>query len=185
LTPGYNKAMAVGAGLTIEDYEKLPDALARNHELVDGELVPVSGNTPRHNRLRDLLVHLLMPYAETLGMVITEQEFDFEGNAHAPDVSFVAGNKHHLWNWDRRVQPFTPDLAIEVVSDTDTFEKLMTKATRYRRCGTQEVWMISIKLRQAVRLSDQGQVILDENAVFAPQAIPGFSIRIGELLDKI
>jgi hypothetical protein len=37
--------MANLVGLTIEDFERLPHVLARNHELVDGELVDVSGNT--------------------------------------------------------------------------------------------------------------------------------------------
>ena len=36
--------MASVTGITIDDFEKLPDALALNHELVDGELVEVSGN---------------------------------------------------------------------------------------------------------------------------------------------
>jgi hypothetical protein len=44
--------MPLASPLTIEDFERLPDALALNHELVDGELVDVSGNTPIHNRLR-------------------------------------------------------------------------------------------------------------------------------------
>jgi Uma2 family endonuclease len=75
--------MAAVAGLTIEDFEKLPDALARNHELVDGKLVDVSGNTLIHNRLRDRLVKLLSALVEQqkLGEVISEQEFDFDGNA--------------------------------------------------------------------------------------------------------
>jgi hypothetical protein len=36
--------MATATGLTIDDFERLPEALAHNHELVDGELVDVSGN---------------------------------------------------------------------------------------------------------------------------------------------
>ena len=47
--------MAPATGLTIDDFEQLPEALAHNHELVDGELVDVSGNTPQHNELRDSL----------------------------------------------------------------------------------------------------------------------------------
>ena len=179
--------MAVGAGLTIEDYEKLPDALARNHELVNGELVPVSGNTLEHNLLRDLISHLLKSIVEQsgLGIIVGEQEYDFGGNAYAPDISFISASKVHLLDRKRRVQSFTPDLAVEIVSRNDTFERLMRKATQYRQHGTPEVWLLSIELRQAVHLSERGQIILDENAVFAPQAIPGFSIRIGELLDKI
>jgi hypothetical protein len=36
--------MAIATGITIEEFEQLPAALAHNHELVDGELVDVSGN---------------------------------------------------------------------------------------------------------------------------------------------
>ena len=54
--------MAIATGITIEEFERLPDALAHNHELVNGELVDVSGNTPYHNKLRDLLIELLCPY---------------------------------------------------------------------------------------------------------------------------
>ena len=51
--------MAIASGITIEEFERLPDALAHNHELVDGELVDVSGNTLYHNFLRDRLVVLV------------------------------------------------------------------------------------------------------------------------------
>jgi hypothetical protein len=43
------------SGLTIGDFERLPDALAHYHELVDGELIDVSGNILEHNELRTYL----------------------------------------------------------------------------------------------------------------------------------
>ena len=54
--------MASATGITIEEFEQLPAALAHNHELVDGELIDVSGNTADHNSLRDFLIVLLRPY---------------------------------------------------------------------------------------------------------------------------
>ena len=51
-------------GITIEEFECLPDALALNHELVEGELVDVSGNTGNHIVLRDLLTALLLFYVK-------------------------------------------------------------------------------------------------------------------------
>ena len=73
--------MAIATGITIEEFELLPAALAHNHELVDGELVDVSGNTLYHNLLRDHLVVLLTPFVECpkLGIIISEQDFDFDG----------------------------------------------------------------------------------------------------------
>lgn len=63
--------MANLIGLTIEDFEKLPDVLARNHGLVDGELVDVSRNTGGHNRLRDAIVMVYGPFVRQhkLGLI--------------------------------------------------------------------------------------------------------------------
>jgi len=172
-------------GITIEEFEQLPEALAKNHELVNGELVDVSGNTPRHNWLRDLLVALLKPaVAPVHGVITSEQEFEFDGNAHGPDVSLVVAAKTHLFDADRRVQLFVPDLAIEIVSKRDTFETLMEKALRYRKCGTQEVWVLAPKTRQAFVQSDEKRAILSEDDSFESNLIPGFSIRLGDLFDR-
>ena len=174
-------------GLTIDDFERLPDDLAHNHELVDGELIDVSGNTLIHNRLRDLLVRGLGAHVENhqLGEIISEQEFDFAGNAHGPDVSFVSAAKQHLLNRKLRVQRFVPDVAIEIVSQNDKFEALMKKARHYRKCGTKEVWIFSMALREAYVLSEKRDALLDENQQFRSDLIPGFSIRIGGLFDRI
>ncbi len=78
--------MSIDSGITIEEFESLPDALAHNHELVNGELVDVSGNTGYHNFLRDRLISMLSPLLEgqNLGKIISEQDFDFGGNVHGP-----------------------------------------------------------------------------------------------------
>ena len=179
--------MASVTGLTIDDFEKLPEALALNHELIDGELVEVSGNTLGHNRLRDQLTRLLSTLVEQgkLGEVISEQEFDFQGNAHGPDVCFISAAKLPLLNPRLRVQRCVPDLAIEIVSQNDRFEALIKKAVRYRRCGTEEVWVFSIENRVAFLLNENQRVLLDENQPFRSDMIPGFSIRIGDLLDRL
>ena len=179
--------MALVSGLTIEDFEKLPDALALNHELVDGELVEVSGNTLIHNRLRDLLIRLLSEHVERqkLGEIVSEQEFDFQGNAHGPDLSLIGPAKLHLLNQRLRVQRLVPDLVLEIVSQNDKFEALLKKAQRYRQAGTKEVWIFSIEMREAHVFSENGRAVLDENQQFQTSLIPGFSIRIGDLFDRI
>jgi len=47
------------------------------------------------------------------------------------------------------------------------------------------VWLLSIDARTAYYYSDKQNVILDENAEFRSGLIPGFSIRLGELFDRI
>ncbi len=90
----------------------------------------------------DHLLVLLSPHIEErkLGKIICEQDYDFDGNAHGPDVSFIGAAKLHLIRGERRVQLFVPDLAIEIASESDMFVNLMQKVVRYRKCGTKEVW---------------------------------------------
>jgi Uma2 family endonuclease len=178
--------VAATTGITIEEFERLPDALADYHELVNGKLVDVSGNTFYHNSLRDLLVSLLAPGVRQrkLGLVISEQDFDFDGNAHGPDVSLIGAAKLRRIEGRRRVQLFVPDLAIEIVSANDTFTRLMEKASRYRKYGTQEVWVLSPDTRQAFVQGEDRQAILSEDDAFESKLIPGFAIRLGDLFDQ-
>jgi Uma2 family endonuclease len=179
--------MPLVSPITIEDFERLPAELAHYHELVDGELVDVSGNTLGHNFLRDLLSRILSLHVieRKFGRVVGEQEYDFGGNAHGPDVTFFTPEKAKLCDSKLRVQRFVPDLAIEIVSQNDTFEKLIGKAHRYRKCGTKEVWIFSIDSREAYVFSVNGRAILDEDGLFQSSLIPGFSIRIGDLFDQL
>jgi len=174
-------------GLTIEEFEHLPDSLAHNHELVDGKLIDVSGNTVSHNSLRDALVELLRPYVRQhrLGRVVSEQEFDFDGNAHGPDVTFFGPSKAEGLDLRLRVQRFVPDLAIEIASENDKFDALLTKVLRYRKCGTSEVWIFSIPTRQAFLYSERPTAVLVEDQDFQSPLIPGFSIRISDLFAMI
>jgi Uma2 family endonuclease len=83
------------------------------------------------------------------------------------------------------VQRCVPDLAIEIVSRNDTFEQLMKKARRYRKCGTKEVWIFDTEGREAVVLADNRRVILEAKDQFQSDLIPGFSIRLNDLFDDI
>jgi Uma2 family endonuclease len=173
--------------LTIDDFEQLPSGMAEGHELVDGELIDVSGNTPLHNIIRDLLIALLLPFVHErrLGTVIGEQEYDFNGNAHGPDISFFGLEKQPLLQLDKRVQRFVPDLAIEIVSANDTFQSLMRKKERYRSCGTKEVWIISPEDCEVLVYSDRGNRILNKDAELSTPLIPGFQIAVKRLFETL
>jgi Uma2 family endonuclease len=128
-----------------------------------------------------------MPYVREhkLGRVVSEQEYEFGDNAHGPDVTSFVPEKEKLFDGSLRVQRFVPDLAIEIVSQNDTFERLIKKVERYRKCGTKEAWILDIDSRKAFVFSEGRNTILDENGVFESSLIPGFSIRIGDLFDQL
>jgi Uma2 family endonuclease len=178
--------MATTTGhLTIDDFERLPQEQTENYELVDGELVELPGNTPESNFLRDLLTVLLRPIVREghLGMVIAEQEYDFNGNVHGPDLSFFGLAKMELLKRRKRVQRFVPDLAIEVVSANDTCDSLLRKKERYRHSGTGEVWILAPGTREAFVFSSRGDRILRGDAELSTELLPGFRITVAQLFE--
>ena len=177
--------MASVTRLTIDDFERLPAEQAKNHELIDGELVPVSGNTPKHNLVFGLLFTRLWLFVreKRIGTVLAEQEYDFKGNAHGPDISFLTPVKQDLIDADKRVQRFVPDLAIEVISDNDAFRELLRKKDRYRKCGTSEVWIISPDSREVYIYSDRGDRILRDDADLSTDLLPGFRLTVKDLFE--
>jgi Uma2 family endonuclease len=179
--------MATSTMLTIDDFELLPAEAAENHELVEGELVDVSGNTPQHNKLRDWLVALMLPWMTErgLGTAIAEQEFDFLGNAHGPDVSVMGPAKAALLDPNRRVQRFVPDLAIEVASQSDTYEGLLAKKERYLKSGTVEVWLFSLRTRELAIYGAHRTLTLQGEDAITIDLMPGFSISVEELLRRL
>ncbi|MGO9256702.1 MAG: Uma2 family endonuclease [Bryobacteraceae bacterium] len=175
--------MATSTALTIDDFERLPDDVAENHELVDGQLIDVSGNTPRHNWLRDLLIALLLPLVRerNLGLIFAEQEYDFLGNAHGPDVSFFGPAKQPLLDLDKRVQRFVPDLAIEIASNSDTYNGLMLKRQRYLSAGVLEVWLISAETQEIMIFTQDRVSRLHASGVLTTDLLPGVAISVEEL----
>jgi Uma2 family endonuclease len=171
--------------LTIDDFELLPDEQVENRELVDGELVDMGSNTPEHNIIRDWLTRVMGIFVEErhLGLVISEQEYDFGGNAHGPDLSFFGPAKRLLLTMHKRVQRFVPDLAIEIVSERQPFKDLVRKKERYRKFGTAEVWIVSPESREVYVYSAHGARILNADAELATPLLPGFSIRVGSLFE--
>ena len=175
--------MATGTLLTIDDFERLASETEKNCELVEGELVELPSNTPRHNGMRDFLIALLLPFvgARKLGKLYAELGYDFLGNVHCPDVGFFGPTKLPLLELDKHVQRFVPDLAIEIASPSDTYEGLPKKKDRYLAAGTAEVWLISIETREVAICSTESRLILRGSDVLSTPRIPGFSITLDKL----
>jgi len=114
-------------------------------------------------------------------MVIAEQDYDFLGNAHGPDVSFFAPEKQALLDLHRRVQRFVPDLAIEIASATDTYGSLLLKKERYRHAGTTEVWLISAENAEIAIYGPDGDRLLRAGDTLSSEVLPGFALTVTDL----
>ena len=133
--------------LTYEDYLTFPDD-GRRHELVDGEhFVTPSPNT-KHQRIVgrvffELQAHLrLHPTGEVLlspyDVVLSALD------VVEPDVLYVSRENQSRIT-EANLQG-APDLAIEVLAESNRRHDEVTKRKLYERAGVQEYWIVDPEL---------------------------------------
>ena len=173
--------------LTVEHLERLPETADVSYELDQGELVEVSSASYLHNRIRDLVLHRLMTHLDKrkdAGAVVAEQWFRLsEDTVRAPDVALIAPSQLPLLEPERRIQPFSPALAIEITSPSNTFDELARKTQQYLEAGTSAVWIFVTAMRQIHIYSATAHPAILTTADLLEDAIllPGFSVRVEEL----
>jgi Uma2 family endonuclease len=124
----------------------IPDDML--YEVVDGKLVEkIVGAS--EIEIATLLVGFLAPFvrAHRLGRILGEMVFRIDQAKdlqRRPDVSFVS---HARWPFHRRVPKvavwdMVPDMAIEIVSPTNTADHVQEKIHDYFAAGVRRVWVV-------------------------------------------
>ena len=175
--------------LTVEHLERLPETCDVSYELDQGELVEVSSASLLHNQIRDLVLHRLMTYRDTQfqkdkGIVVSEQWFRLnEDTVRAPDIALIARTQFALREPERRIQPFSPALAVEITSPSNTYDELARKTQQYLDAGTYAVWIfVTAKREIHIYGASVHPVILTAEDLLEDAALlPGFSARVEEL----
>ncbi len=96
--------------------------------------------------------------ANKLGRVYgADTMFTIGKNNRMPDVSFVANEKipkkgEPLTKWN-----FAPDLAIEVISPNDVYDKVFDKLNEYFAAGVKQVWLVEPRFER-VRVYDSPEI---------------------------
>ncbi len=122
-----------------------PDRL---YEVVDGRIVQKTMGA-YECWLASVIFGALDPYLLThpLGRVVQEMIFDLRPHVdreRRPDVAFVSFER---WARDRRIPRarswhIVPELAIEIVSLTNTAEEVAEKLEEYYKAGVRLVWVV-------------------------------------------
>ena len=130
---------------TVEDLLTLPDDGWR-YEVVEGVLVRVAGSPFEATTIALILAAALLAYVRPRGLgAVTGADgvYKFPGaeTGLLPDSGFIAAAKVPLIERKKPI-PFAPDLAIEVVSPSQTADDIAAKVLRYLWGGTHLVWII-------------------------------------------
>ena len=162
-------------------------------ELVDGEIIQMSGPGGVHGRIAIRLGRYLDIFADEheLGIVTAETGYhpaQDRYNLLLPDVAFISFDRSPD-PFPEKLVPAMPDIAIEIRSPSNTLEELREKAQRYLRLGTSIVWtVLPVEQRVEVcRMNESGEI---KREVFGPDdtmsgenVLPGFSLEVRRIFE--
>jgi Uma2 family endonuclease len=127
--------------------------------------------------------------AQTCGRAVSETLFDFGPGLpqRRPDVAYVS---YERWPRQRRVPrtqawAVVPDLAVEVISPSNTFGEVLGKVQEYFQAGVQVVWVVAPAQQQVYVYQSPSriQVVTLQEALTGKPFLPGFRLALVELFD--
>lgn len=174
---------------TDEELIALPDDEGQRYELWDGELIIMSPASLRHEEISFRLLLALGNFADQhrAGQV-------YGGNAgfrldrrtmYAPDVSFVSKERWRVIRYDPdKYANAAPDLAVEVLSPSDTIRQTESKIADYFAYGTCLAWLVNPRRLQVRVYHRPGEHLLLEGSAAeldGGDVLPGFKYSLGRL----
>src|SRR5579863_2596060 len=156
--------------MSVEEFDRLEEPDELSYELDEGELVVMTKPRPLHNRIVLALTYELQAYLKThpVGEVFNPDNlFVLAPNTkRAPDVSFLRTERTKQIDENADI-PGAPDLAVEVVSPSDTVSAMRRKIRQYFAAGAQCVWIVYPETREVEiwRQPSQPQKVLQETEV--------------------
>jgi Uma2 family endonuclease len=180
--------MTITAPMRAEDLLSIPDDGYR-YELIQGELKKMAPAGHVHGKVAfEFALHLGQYVKQNqLGrMFAAETGFVIERNpdtVRAPDVAFIGNERLHEGEESQGYWPGPPDLAVEVVSPSDTYNEVEEKALSWLEAGTLCVIIINPKKRSlAIYKPSRLVTLLSEADVLElTDLIPGWSLPVREL----
>jgi Uma2 family endonuclease len=141
--------------MTVDEYRQLPDREDVIQELHWGMVVTMCRPKMKHARLQLRLVELLRLKAEHLGVVAAEVAFRAlpEYDLRGADVAYVSRQRWDATDDDDNLHG-SPELAIEVLSPSNTRAEIREKAVLCLASGAQEFWVVAPK-RETVSVIKQ------------------------------
>ena len=107
-------------------------------------------------------------------------------NERLPDVSFVAAARIPAEGEPEGIWPMAPDLAVEIISPNDLYEKVHSKMREYFAAGGRQVWLISPEHKTVTILHSPTQIIIltEEDELTGGDLLPGFRCPVRELFQN-
>jgi Uma2 family endonuclease len=177
-----------GAG-TVDDVVRLNDHEDRLYELVDGILVEKTAGVQESIiaiNIGTLLNNFIRPRG--LGLVAgADGTIQLDINlVRIPDVSFISWERVPGGEVPEEPVPLlVPDLAVEVISRSNTRKEMDEKLQEYFEMGVRLVWYVRPKSRvvDVYTARDHFTRLTSLMQLGGGDVLPGFSVQVGELFE--
>jgi Uma2 family endonuclease len=176
--------------MTAEDLLTMPDDEHR-YELVEGELKQMAPAGEEHGTYGMNLSWRLARYIHEhkLGRVyLAETGFLVERNPDtvlAPDFSFISADRLPAGGPAKGYREGAPDLVVEVVSPSDTYDKVEEKVQRWLSAGTRLVWVVLPGTRTVtVCRQELRRVVGIGGTLDGEDVVPGFQVAVAEIFEE-
>jgi Uma2 family endonuclease len=177
---------------TVDDVVEIHDREKRLCELVDGVLVEKPMGF-KESLLAGAILAALRAFVvpRKLGVVSGEAGMMqlLAGLVRMPDVAYVSAARLPNGRVPREPVPLlVPDLAVEVLSKSNTRAEMKRKREEYFRAGVRLVWMFDPDARSAEVYTDAATppVRLSENDTIDGGAVlPGFTLSLHDLFAEL
>lgn len=161
-------------------------------ELVRGELrvTPPAGGP--HLCVATNVVVLLSVYLKgrALGRAFGDGGYELVQLARtvrAPDASFVRADRLPAEGIGPGLIKLAPDLAVEVLSPSESASELEEKLDDYLTCGTRLIWVVDPVRRTVMIVASDAPVrwLREGDILDAGNVIPGFTCAVADLFEGI
>jgi Uma2 family endonuclease len=176
--------------LTLAQFEQMQDPSEYRLELVGGMLVREPAPGALHGAVQMNVVRVLDAHcrAHRSGMVFVEVGYalDVRGLVRRPDVSFLLAAHVPEGEFPTGVWRRPPDLAVEVVSSSNTAVEIEQKVSEYLAAGTAEVWVVYPSAQTVIvhRADGTGHRLGKEDELEGRDLLPGFLAPVRRLFAR-
>jgi Uma2 family endonuclease len=177
--------------VTLEEFQRMPEEDAYRIELVRGRIVREPRPGAAHGWVTGRLVERIGSYAREhgLGIVVTETGFLLSvepPTVRGPDLAFLAAESLPPELPTTGFWRLAPDLAVEVVSPSNTAAEIREKVLEYLASGSRLVWVVDPATRSvsAYRSRRDISLLTEDDALEGGDVLPGFRLPIAELLER-
>lgn len=170
--------------------QALPENADKTIELIFGELTIMPGASILHTLIITRLLKMLGDYlvAHPIGLALTDGAmYDLpNGDLVIPDGSFVAAGRYDEADLPIRFA-LAPDLAIEVMSPSNTDAQMAAKIDAYLGAGVRLVWVIYPERRtvSVYHTKTDGTItyrsLSDSEMLSGDDILPELSVPIGAI----